>query len=112
MQQRDLVDAQIERLHAHMEQQSSSAADAAAPSASSAPAHPLDGLNNGTSSGGGTAADGLANGDSAAGGNARAAPEASAVPGPPSGAKAVAPEQGSASVRHPVFHFLPRVLGL
>ncbi|BDA48217.1 probable E3 ubiquitin-protein ligase synoviolin at N-terminal half [Coccomyxa sp. Obi] len=91
MQQRDLVDAQIERLHAHMEQQSSSAAPDAAPSASSVPSGPpLNGLNNGTSSGGGTAPNGLANG----------AGEAAAVPGPsapPSGVKAVAPEQGSTS---------------
>ena len=100
MQQRDLVDAQIERLHAHMEQQSSSAAaDAAAPASSSAPGPPLsNGPNNGSSSGGGTAPNGgVTNGDSVAGGNAQAAP--------PSGAKAVAPEQCRASVRHQLCMF-------
>lgn len=108
MQQRDLVDAQIERLHAHMEQQSSSAAADATPSASPAPVPPLNGLSNGTSSGGGTAASSPASGAAGvAGGNAQAAPEAAAVPGPsapPSGAKATPPEQGSASVRHHILH--------
>ena len=73
MQQRDLVQAQIERLHAHMEQQGSSAAGAAA-AAPPAVTTPLNG---------------------AGGGNARrpavAAAAAAAAPGPSSSADGLAP---------------------
>ena len=90
MQQRDLVQAQIERLHAHMEQQSSAApAAAAAASAPSPVTTPLNGTDAASSSDGGNA-QALAK---------AAAQQAAAAPDPTTSADAV-PQQSSVEVRH------------